>query len=129
MERNIFQMNYRVTTIIPVYNAEKYLEDTINSVIGQSVFNQIEVLLVDDGSTDCSSEICDRFSCNYENISVFHKDNRGVSSARNYGLSKAKGQYIHFMDADDVISRIMYETFLDCAEQHSPDVIVGGGKS
>ncbi|MCD7790731.1 MAG: glycosyltransferase [Bacteroides thetaiotaomicron] len=121
-------MDYRVTTIIPVYNAEKYLEDTINSVIGQSVFKQVEVLLVDDGSTDCSSEICDRFSSTYENISVFHKKNGGVSSARNCGLSRAKGEYIHFMDADDVISPGMYETFLEFAEQqaHAPDVIVGG---
>ena len=94
-------MSCKISVIIPVYNAEKYLEESVNSVISSSVFNELEVLLIDDGSKDNSGAICDRLSQNYENIRTFHIENGGVSNARNVALSQAKGEYITFCDADD----------------------------
>ncbi len=94
-------MSCKISVIIPVYNAEKYLEESVNSIISSSVFYELEVLLVDDGSKDDSGAICDGFSQKYENIRTFHIENGGVSNARNVALSQAKGEYITFCDADD----------------------------
>lgn len=94
-------MNCKLSVIIPVYNAEQYLKESIESVVASSVFNELEVLLIDDGSKDRSAEICDRFSQKYNNIRTFHIENGGVSNARNVALAQAKGDYITFCDADD----------------------------
>ena len=91
-------MKYSI--IIPVYNVKSYLEQCINSVL-QQTFEDFEILLVDDGSTDGSSYLCDSFSQNDKRIRVIHKENGGLSSARNTGLKAAKGEYVLFLDSDD----------------------------
>lgn len=95
-----------ISVIIPVYNSELYLHDCIDSVICQT-YSQIEIILVDDGSTDSSGVICDSYAKKYNNIIVIHKSNGGVSSARNVGIQNAKGRYICFIDSDDSIDEEM----------------------
>lgn len=94
--------NIILSIIVPVYNVEKYIEGCLNSVI-ENYYDGIEVILVDDGSKDKSSIICDRYVENYEYISVIHKENGGLSSARNAGIKKATGKYIWFIDSDDYV--------------------------
>ncbi len=91
-----------ISIIIPVYNVQCYLRTCLSSVIGQKFIN-FEVLLIDDGSLDGSGKICDEYANMYDNIRVFHKENGGVSSARNVGLSAARGKWITFVDADDYL--------------------------
>lgn len=93
----------KISIVIPVYNTEKYLERCVNSIIDQ-IENECEIILVNDGSTDNSGIICNEFSSKYpEYISVIHKENGGLSSARNYGIKKAKGKYILLVDSDDYL--------------------------
>lgn len=93
-------MKYSV--IIPVYNVENYLHRCINSILIQE-YTDLEILLIDNGSTDSSGIICDTYASEYSNISVYHIENHGVSSARNFGLAKAQGEFICFVDADDYL--------------------------
>lgn len=97
-----------VSVIIPVYNCEPYLVHCLDSVLGQSYAN-LEVLLVDDGSTDESLKICKGYEEQDRRVKVFHKENGGQSSARNLGLDKCSGDYIMFVDSDDYISPLMVE--------------------
>lgn len=90
----------KFSLIIPVYNTRKYLNQCLDSVIAQT-FKNFELILVDDGSTDGSSEICDQYANCFNNVFVIHKHNGGQSSARNYGTAKAKGEYILYLDSDD----------------------------
>lgn len=92
----------KISIIIPIYNVEKYLERCVNSVINQT-FKNIEIILVDDGSTDGSGELCEKIKERDERIIVYHKKNGGLGSARNYGLDFATGEYILFLDSDDYI--------------------------
>lgn len=111
-----------ISIIVPVYNAEKYLDKCINSIIDQS-YRDFEVLLIDDGSSDGSAEICDTHASKDPRIRVIHKSNGGSASARNLGLKLAKGDYIAFVDADDYVDpdylRIMYELAL----AHHADIV------
>lgn len=93
-----------ISIVIPVYNVEKYLSKCIESVIGQS-FKNIEIILVNDGSTDQSGKICDKYAKKDTRIIVYHKENGGLSDARNYGIKRANGKYITFIDSDDYISK------------------------
>ena len=88
-----------VSVIIPVYNVEPYLREALDSVVGQS-YRDLEIIIVDDGSTDGSSEICDEYRCN-PRVRVIHQGNRGLSNARNVGLDVSSGVYIAFLDSDD----------------------------
>lgn len=92
-----------ISVIIPVYNAEKYLEKCINSILVQS-FERFELILVDDGSTDSSGTICDSYAERDSRVKAFHKQNEGVSAARDFGVAHSKGEYIAFIDADDYIA-------------------------
>ena len=92
----------KVSFIVPVYNAGKYLHRCIDSLMQQS-FTDFEVLLVDDGSSDDSGKICNDYAAKDERVKVFRKVNGGVSSARNLGLDNASGEYISFVDADDYL--------------------------
>lgn len=92
----------KVSIIIPVYNSEKYLKECIESVINQN-YSDMELILVDDGSSDNSYSICSKYKNEYPNISLFHQKNQGVSVARNLGLKYAKGKYIFFLDSDDLM--------------------------
>lgn len=94
----------RFSIIVPVYNVELYIDRCLESIVSQD-FSDYEVLLIDDGSTDSSSNICDKYAAMHNNFLVFHKENGGVSSARNLGLLSAKGEYIIFIDPDDYIEK------------------------
>lgn len=94
---------YTISVIVPVYNVEAYLRKCIDSIISQS-FTNWELLLIDDGSLDNSGSICDEYQLIDKRIKVYHKANGGVSSARNFGLNKASGKWISFIDADDFVS-------------------------
>lgn len=100
-----------VSVIIPVYNAEKYLEQAIDSVLSQT-YTDWELILVDDGSTDSSGNICDEACSKDSRITVYHISNGGLSCARNLGLDNAAGDFIFFLDADDILPSIAIETFL-----------------
>lgn len=89
-----------VSVIVPVYNVEKYLDKCISSIISQS-YKNLQVLLVDDGSTDASSQICDKYADNDARIAVYHNSNHGPSYSRNFGLEHSSGEYITFIDSDD----------------------------
>ena len=114
-----------ITVAIPIYNEEKNLEACINSVINQS-FTDIQVLLVDDGSTDSSAELCRAFAKREPRIEVYHLENRGVSKARNYAITKAEGSYICFVDADDLIDKNMLEELYSCIKSHNADLSICG---
>lgn len=90
----------KFSIIIPVYNVEKYLPECVNSVLNQN-FLDYEMILVNDGSTDNSGNICDEYAKKYSNIKVIHKENGGLSDARNFGIEEAKGDYLMFLDSDD----------------------------
>lgn len=112
-----------ISLIIPVYNAEKYLEETLNSVIGQ-FFTDYEVILVDDGSTDKSGVLCDQFAAVHKNISVLHKKNGGQSSARNMGIRAAKGEFLTFLDSDDLLCDKDFFTSLSQKMEGNTDIIL-----
>lgn len=95
--------------IVPVYNAGTFLPDCIHSLLKQT-YKNFEILLINDGSTDNSGEICDDFALQYPSVQVFHRENAGVSAARNYGIQRAGGDYLCFVDADDMVSPVLLET-------------------
>ena len=101
-----------ISIIVPVYNAEKYLDTCVESIIRQTYTNW-ELILVNDGSSDRSPEICEKWSRRDPRITVIHKENGGASAARNAGLNAARGEYIGFVDADDYISENMYRVMAD----------------
>lgn len=103
LERRVNMKNYKISVIVPVYNVKKYLEECINSILSQD-YKNYEVILVDDGSNDSSEKICDSYG-NIGKIKIYHKKNGGLSDARNFGLKKATGKYVCFIDSDDVVSR------------------------
>ncbi len=117
--------NCVLTFIVPVYNAEKYLEETLRSVLVNKS-DRFEIVLVNDGSTDRSSEICEQFANNDKRINYVSKKNGGVASARNEGLKVAKGSYISFLDADDLLPENAIERYLEIIEDTSPDVCLCG---
>lgn len=101
-------MNSKISVIVPVYNREKYIEKCIESLEGQT-YKNIEIIMINDGSTDNSKSVCDKISKKYQNIKVIHTKNRGVSEARNKGLNMSTGEYILFVDPDDTIDKNMCE--------------------
>lgn len=114
--------NGLISIIVPVYNTEKYLDQCIQSVLAQTYTNW-ELLLIDDGSTDSSGAICDKYAAEDKRIRVFHKENGGVSSARNLGLDNAQGEWISFVDADDWIDKQCYQMVLDAHTDDEVDLV------
>lgn len=108
-------MSDLISVIVPVYNVEDYLDRCINSIINQT-YNNLEIILVDDGSTDSSGKLCDDYALKDDRIKVLHKENGGVSSARNAGLDVASGDYIGFVDSDDMLESNMYELLINNAK-------------
>lgn len=116
-----------ISIVIPVYNVEKYLKRCVDSVRNQT-FSDIEIILVDDGSTDKSGYMCDEFANMDLRIQVIHKANGGLSDARNAGLKKATGRYVLFVDSDDSIDRETCEQFIRAIELKNADIIVGNAR-
>lgn len=114
-------MSALVSVIIPIYNVEKYIEKTVQSVIRQD-YENIEIILVDDGSPDSSPRIIDRLSDTDDRIICIHKTNGGVSSARNAGLRVAKGEYVTFIDGDDWVEPNYVSYLLDLVEIHHSQI-------
>lgn len=114
-----------ISIIIPVYNAGKYLERCINSVCNQT-YRDIEIILINDGSTDKSSTICDYYASLDNRIKVIHKINEGVAAARNDGLKIANGDYIGFVDSDDYIGEKMYKELYKSAQTYNADIVQSG---
>lgn len=112
-----------ISIITPIYQAEKYLEILINSIINQT-YSDWELLLIDDGSTDGSAEICDRYAHKDNRIRVFHKANGGVSSARNQAMDMAKGEYLAFADSDDWVEADWLEQLYTIAKEQEADIVV-----
>ena len=114
--------NPKISVIVPVYNVEDYLEDALNSIVNQT-FDDIEVLMIDDGSTDNSRYIIEKYALDYDNFYAFHKKNDGLPITRNYGLKFAKGEYVYFMDSDDFLISDAFEKMYNCASKYNSDVV------
>lgn len=113
----------KISVIVPVYKTEKYLFRCVDSLRNQTL-KDIEIILVDDGSPDNCPEICDEYTRQDSRIRVIHKENGGVSTARNAGLDAAQGDYITFVDSDDYVDTEMYEQMLTVAVEHNCDVVM-----
>lgn len=111
-----------VSVIVPIYNSEKYLEECVDSILANTYTN-LEVILVDDGSSDASPAICDAYVCQDERVRVIHKKNSGIGDARNAGLAVANGTYVTFVDSDDVLSPVLYEQMTDTMEKTGADIV------
>lgn len=116
-------MDDTVSIIIPIYNVEKYLAKCIESVIGQT-YKNLQIILVDDGATDNCPDICDKYKEKDRRIEVIHKENGGLSSARNAGLTAVKGKYIYFLDSDDYIESNLIEKCVGTINEENCDVVV-----
>ena len=114
-----------ISIIVPVYNVRKYLPRCVQSLQDQT-YPRIEILLVDDGSTDSTGSLCDRMANADPRIRVFHKRNGGSSSARNLGILEAKGEYLGFVDSDDYVEPDMYEKLYNAIEQYGAPVVQVG---
>ncbi len=111
-----------ISVIIPVYNVEEYLRECVDSVINQT-YENLEIILVDDGSTDSSGRICDEYAEKDSRVSAIHQKNGGLSVARNTGLSKSNGVYIYFLDSDDYIAENAIEVLTSIAEKDNSDIV------
>lgn len=114
-----------LSIIIPVYNSHKYLEKCLSSVMRQS-YDNLEIIIVDDGSTDGSSEICDRYAVDDKRFKVIHKSNEGLVSARKVGVSSASGEFIGFVDSDDYIDQDYFERLVCAREKDDADIVCCG---
>lgn len=122
------EKNELISVIVPVYNIEQYLPACIESILAQTYTN-LEIILIDDGSTDGSGRVCDEYAAKDTRIRVIHKPNGGVSSARNIGLDAATGTLIGFVDGDDTIAPEMYQTLYSDMCQYDADIVCCGYKS
>lgn len=118
-------MSLDVSVIVPIFNTEKYLDRCINSLLKQQ-HKSMEIILVNDGSTDNSPQLCDEYASLYSNIKVFHKPNGGLSSARNAGLREARGKYVSFIDSDDYITENMMGDMFSIAKNELAEIVVTG---
>lgn len=114
-------LNSLVSIIVPIYNVEKYLSRCVDSIIKQS-YENIEIILIDDGSKDKSGEIADTYADISHKVNVFHKENGGLSDARNYGLSNAKGKYVCFIDSDDYVHCDFVKQLVNICEKYNCEI-------
>ena len=117
-------MDELISVIVPIYNTEKYLVECVESIRKQT-YSNIEIILVDDGSTDASIEICDEFAEKDSRVRVFHKENEGVAVARNFGIQQSNGQYVVIVDSDDVAVDKMIEVLYTQIKENDADIAVG----
>ena len=118
-------MNPFISIIIPVYNTEKYISECVNSILSQT-YKNFEIIIVDDGSTDNSLDIVKEYQKNYDNITVLHIENSGVSAARNIGIKHAKGEFLFFVDSDDILYDHSLSTFTKELTNDNIEVLIGG---
>lgn len=116
-------MGPKVSIVVPIYNVEAYLSRCLDSILSQTL-QDIEVIAVNDGSTDASGEILDQYASKDTRIIVIHKKNGGVSAARNDGIQLVKGEYIGFVDPDDWIDHDMYEALYHSAVEEKADIVM-----
>lgn len=114
-----------ISVIVPVYNVEQYLPKCVDSLLAQT-YRNLEIILVDDGTRDASDAICDAYAEKDPRVKVIHKENGGLSSARNAGIDIAKGEYLGFVDSDDWIEPETYETLLSVAQKYDVKMVCGG---
>lgn len=117
------QYNYKVSVVVPIYNVEKYLASCLDSLVRQTL-QSIEIILVNDGSTDTSGSIAKSYASNYTNWFYFEKKNGGLSDARNYGILHCHGEFIGFVDSDDYIEADMFSSLYDYAHENNYDVVM-----
>lgn len=115
----------KVSVVVPVYNTEKYLKQCIDSITSQTL-EEIEIIIVDDGSMEECASLCDELANGDERIKVIHKENEGQGLARNCGIQAANGEYIGFVDSDDYINLNMYESLYKVATENDADIVIGG---
>jgi glycosyltransferase involved in cell wall biosynthesis len=116
----------KVTVIVPVYNVEKYLRKCLNSLINQT-YKNLEIIVINDGSTDNSADICDEFAVKDSRVLVIHQKNSGVSVARNVGLDKMTGSYVTFVDSDDYLELNAVERYIEIMTEYEADVVLCEG--
>ena len=115
----------KVSIVLPIYNVEKYIKRCIESILTQTMSqDEIEIIMVDDGSKDSSGRICDEFALNHKNVLVIHQSNAGAAAARNAGLSRAKGEYVFFVDPDDFIEKDYCKKAYDEAVRTGADIVI-----
>ena len=117
-------MGKLVSVVVPVYKVEKYLRKCVDSIVNQS-YQNLEIILVDDGSPDMCGKICDEYAQKDSRIKVVHKKNGGLSDARNEGIKNVNGDYLMFVDSDDYISKEYVKLMLDVAQETNGDIIIG----
>lgn len=117
-------MDYLISVIVTVYNRENFIQKCIDSVLSQTEL-PIELLLIDDGSTDKSYEICKTYADKYDNVKLFHQENGGISKARNVGLDNASGRYIAFLDDDDIMTPGSFKVLADAMAKYDVDFAAG----
>ena len=115
-------MKSKVSIVVPIFNIEEYLEDCIKSIINQT-YKNLEIILINDGSTDCSLKICKKFKKLDKRIVLIDKDNTGVSNTRNIGINSATGDYITFVDSDDWLELDAIENMVKLAYTQNCDII------
>ena len=114
----------KISVIIPVYNSSTYLRKCLDSVVNQTL-KDIEIIIINDGSTDDSKNIIEEYSCKYKNIIFIDQENKGIGKTRNIGIKKATGEYITFVDSDDYIKENMLEEYYKYAKKHNFDLVIG----
>lgn len=114
-----------LSVIVPIYNTQEYLKKCVNSILNQK-YDDMEIILVDDGSVDGSSEICDQYECIDHRVKVIHQKNKGCISARRCGLQSSRGEYIGFVDSDDWIAEDMYQILMSIVEEKGCDIVSMG---
>ena len=119
--------NIKVSVIVPIYNVEEYLRECLDSLVKQTL-KEIEVLMVNDGSTDSSGDIAAEYANKYNNFHLFNKSNEGQGAARNYAIPLVKGEYMAFLDSDDYVSEDAYEKLYRMSENGEREIIIGNVK-
>lgn len=114
----------KISVIIPVYNSSTYLRKCLDSVVNQTL-KDIEIIVINDGSTDDSKNIIEEYLCKYKNIIFIDQENKGIGKTRNIGIKKATGEYITFVDSDDYIKENMLEEYYKYAKKHNFDLVIG----
>lgn len=115
----------KVSIIVPVYNVEKYIDRCLNSLVNQTL-KDIEILIINDGSPDNSIKICEKYALKDNRIKIYNKENEGLGLTRNYGIERAIGEYISFVDSDDYVSLDMCEKLYKSAKKYNADIVYGG---